>query len=90
MALERFVTRANQGKPYTSPRKYLFIAPQGTGTKLSNLHKKPDALRDADLLTQWDTHCRDQITMGLQLELDHALPQDHICFACNRLAAAVL
>jgi hypothetical protein len=57
---------------YTYPRRYYFIAPQGAGTKLSNLLKKPDDLR-AGLVTNWDAYCRAAITSTQTVELDAAL-----------------
>lgn len=57
---------------YTYPRRYFFIAPQGAGTKLSNLLKKPDELR-AGLIAGWDDHCRLKITSKMVVELDPTL-----------------
>jgi len=37
---------------YTCPLRYYFIAPQGAGTKLTNLLKKPDEL-PAGLIANW-------------------------------------
>ncbi len=54
---------------YTYPRRYYFIAPQGAGTKLSNLLKKPEDLR-AGLIVNWDAYCRDAITSTQTVELD--------------------
>lgn len=54
---------------YTYPRRYCFIAPQGAGTKLSNLLKKPDKLR-AELIANWYDHCRLKITTRGPVELD--------------------
>jgi hypothetical protein len=61
---------------YEYPQTYFFIAPQGVGTKLSNLLKKPDELRK-QLLVNWDKYCRDQITSSHAVELDDDL-RDHI------------
>jgi len=57
---------------YPYPRRYYFIAPQGAGTKLSNLLKKPDKLR-AQLLANWDAECRDKITKTETVECDNAM-----------------
>lgn len=57
---------------YTYPRRYFFIAPQGAGTKLSNLLKKPEELR-AGLIANWDAHCRSAITSTMVVDLDVAL-----------------
>lgn len=54
---------------YTYPRRYYFIAPQGAGTKLSNLLKKPEDLR-AGLIENWDAYCRDAITSKHKVALD--------------------
>lgn len=45
---------------YPFPKKYYFIAPLGIGTKLSNLLKKPDKLREG-LLENWDSYCKNDI-----------------------------
>jgi hypothetical protein len=57
---------------YTYPRHYYFIAPQGAGTKLSNLLKKPEELR-AELLAKWDQECRNKITKTEAIECDDAM-----------------
>jgi hypothetical protein len=57
---------------YTCPRKYFFVAPQGAGTKLSNLLKKPQKLRES-LLANWDAYCRKDITSTQEIVLDAAL-----------------
>jgi hypothetical protein len=46
---------------YSLPRKYVFVAPHGAGTKLSNLLRTPAQLR-ADLLSNWDRYCARLIT----------------------------
>ncbi len=55
-------------KDYTYPRHYYFVAPQGAGTKLSNLLKNPERLR-ADLFAKWHDRCREQITSTGLVEL---------------------
>jgi hypothetical protein len=57
---------------YTYPRRYYFIAPQGAGTKLSNLLKKPEKLR-AGLFANWDQECREKITKRELVECDAAM-----------------
>lgn len=57
---------------FSCPRKYYFIAPQGVGTKLSNLLKKPDSLK-LQLIENWEMHCKSKITQTLDLPLDTAL-----------------
>lgn len=56
-------------KEYTYPRKYVFVAPQGAGTKLSNLLRKPDNLK-SQLIENWDKHCKAGITSTAEIELD--------------------
>jgi hypothetical protein len=57
---------------YSYPRRYVFVAPQGVGPKLSNLLKKPHALRDG-LLENWDKTCRTEITKTQVVECDAAM-----------------
>jgi hypothetical protein len=57
---------------YTYPRRYYFIAPQGAGTTLSNLLRKPEQLR-AELIKQWDTQCRKGITKTTMVDCDAAM-----------------
>jgi hypothetical protein len=57
---------------YTYPRKYTFVAPQGAGTKLSNLLRKPDKLKE-QLIDNWDKHCKEGITSTTVVDLDAAL-----------------
>ena len=57
---------------YTYPRRYCFIAPKGSGTKLSNLLKKPEELR-AGLLANWEKECRGRITKTEAVECDAAM-----------------
>ena len=56
---------------YTYPRSYYFVAPQGAGTKLSNLLRSADALRSG-VVANWDSYCRRGIstTRGVGLEGD--------------------
>lgn len=57
---------------YSYPRRYTFVAPQGAGTKLSNLLRKPDKLK-AQLIENWNTHCRTTITSTMAIDLNPAL-----------------
>lgn len=57
---------------YSYPRAYFFVAPQGVGPTLSNLLKKPRALRDG-LLSNWDKACRTEITKTEVVECDTAM-----------------
>lgn len=47
---------------YTYPKKYYFVAPQGAGTSLSNLLRKPEDLR-LQLLEEWPSKCADKIAI---------------------------
>jgi hypothetical protein len=53
---------------YTYPRFYFFVAPKGVGTKLSNLLKKPDKLKE-QLKLQWKEQCEKKITKSEDVEL---------------------
>lgn len=57
---------------YSYPRRYFFVAPQGVGPTLSNLLKKPSALRDG-LIASWDKECRTEITKTEIVECDAAM-----------------
>lgn len=57
---------------YTYPRRYYFVAPQGAGTKLSNLFKDADRLR-LELLMNWDAYCKNDITTTGEVPLDERL-----------------
>ena len=57
---------------YTYPRKYSFVAPQGAGTRLSNLLRKADKLK-AQLIDNWEKHCKNGITSTATIELDATL-----------------
>ena len=59
-------------KEYAYPRKYFFVAPQGAGTSLSNLLKKPDTLKK-NLLINWERYCKRGITSTADIVLDTAL-----------------
>lgn len=57
---------------YTYPRKYFFVAPQGAGTKLSNLLRKAEKLK-AQLIDNWEKHCKNGITSTAVVDLDASL-----------------
>ena len=57
---------------FSYPREYWFVAPQGAGTTLAKLLKKPDALKQ-QLIQSWDKHCRWQITSTQEVSLDTSL-----------------
>ena len=54
---------------YTLPESYFFVAPQGVGTKLSNLLRDPEELR-AELLANWERYCKDHISSTFEVPLD--------------------
>ena len=53
---------------FSCPRKYLFIAPQGVGTSLSDYLKDPEKLANG-LRKNWDNHCKNKVTQTCQIEL---------------------
>lgn len=57
---------------FTYPRKYVFVAPQGTGNKLSKLLKKPDALK-VGLKENWSKYCEHAISETASIPLDGEL-----------------
>jgi hypothetical protein len=66
-----FYTRHGE---YVYPNRYYFVAPQGAGTGLSNLLKKPEKLR-AGLFANWNEKCREMITSTTKIELDADLKE---------------
>lgn len=54
---------------FTYPRKYTFVAPQGAGTTLARLLKKPGELRQK-LIENWDGHCKSAITATGEVALE--------------------
>lgn len=54
---------------FTYPRKYVFVAPQGAGNKLSKLLKKPETLKD-ELKKNWSKYCEHEITESVSVPLD--------------------
>ncbi len=61
---------------FTFPRKYRFVAPQGAGTTLIKLFKKPKELKEK-LIENWDSHCRRGITTTKEVVLQGDL-RDHL------------
>lgn len=66
--LGKLVYYTHQGR-FSYPRKYYFVAPQGVGTKLANLLKKPDSLRE-ELVKNWGKHCSQDITSTTAINLE--------------------
>ncbi|RYE93024.1 MAG: hypothetical protein EOO77_46030, partial [Oxalobacteraceae bacterium] len=54
---------------YSVPRAYRFVAPRGVGTKLLNLIKKPEKLRE-ELIANWAPKCAAQITSAKSVPLE--------------------
>jgi hypothetical protein len=57
---------------YSVPRLYRFVAPRGIGTKLLNLLKKPEKLREG-LIANWATKCAKHITSTKDVSLEGVL-----------------
>lgn len=57
---------------YAVPRKYRFVAPFGVGTTLRDLLENPEKLR-AELIANWNKHCRDAISSTEKFLLEGAL-----------------
>ena len=57
---------------FSCPRAYKFVAPQGAGTKLSNLLRKPNELK-LGLEQNWDTYCKSNIKKKINIPLDKNL-----------------
>lgn len=75
LELGKAVYYSHQGE-FTFPRRYRFVAPQGAGTTLIKLFKKPDDLKSR-LIAEWDRHCRDGITSTQEVLLEGDL-RDHL------------
>lgn len=69
--LSKLVFYTHRGA-YSLPRKYVFVAPYGSGTKLSNLLRKPKELKQG-LKENWDTYCKDSITLKHDVLLEGSL-----------------
>lgn len=57
---------------YSYPRQYYFVAPQGAGTKLSNLLRDSNALRTG-LISAWAEYCQNKITETAAVCLNQSL-----------------
>lgn len=53
---------------FSCPRRYLFVAPQGVGTTLSDYLRSPEKLVQG-LRDNWDKHCKTKITTTDIIEL---------------------
>lgn len=54
---------------YTSPRRYYFVAPKGTGTSLTALLADASKLRE-ELIANWEKYVRKEITRAQEVPLD--------------------
>lgn len=59
-------------KQYVPPRRYFFVAPRGTGPKLTHLLANAAKLRE-ELIANWDKNVKDSITSTQAVPLDAAL-----------------
>lgn len=57
---------------FSYPRNYFFVAPQGAGTTLANLFRKPEKLREG-LFQNWENYCTQGITRTKRIPLDDAI-----------------
>lgn len=73
LELGKAVYYSHQGE-FTFPRRYFFVAPQGVGTTLIKLLKKPEDLK-VRLIGEWDNQCRNKITSTTEVPLDGDLRQ---------------
>lgn len=71
LELGKLVYYTYTGK-FSYPREYFFVAPQGAGTELANLFRRPEELRDR-LFTNWDKHCSKKITKTTEIPLDDSI-----------------
>jgi hypothetical protein len=69
--IAKLLVHTNRGA-LSVPKHSVFVAPQGAGTTLAKLLRRPDELRTG-LLNAWDKNCRTRITSGAAVELDDAL-----------------
>lgn len=72
--LGKLVYYVNKGE-FAYPRRYFFVAPQGAGTTLSNLLRRPDQLRQG-LLEKWPDKCLRGITSAEEVPLTDDLRND--------------
>ncbi len=59
-------------KQYVPPRRYYFVAPRGTGPKLTHLLANATKLRE-ELIANWEKNVKDKITSTQEVPLDTAL-----------------
>jgi len=59
---------------YSAPTNYFFAASKGVGLKLKKLLTKPDKLK-IELVTNWDKHCKSDITATKQVPLEGPLKE---------------
>lgn len=59
-------------KQYVPPRHYYFVAPWGSGPKLTHLLANATRLRE-ELIANWDNSVKDKITATQEVPLDDAL-----------------
>jgi hypothetical protein len=59
-------------KQYVPPRRYYFVAPWGTGPKLTHLLANAQKLRE-ELIANWDKNVKAKITSTQEIPLDAAL-----------------
>jgi hypothetical protein len=71
---------------YPSPREYYFVSPHGVGNKLSKLLRNPSLLR-AELIKEWDSHCRTKITSTKDIPLNAKLLAHIATFAFSNIYA---
>ena len=69
---------------YGVPRAYRFVAPRGVGTKLLNLIKKPENLREG-LIANWAAKCAAQITTTKIVSLEGKLLEHVNAFDFTRI-----
>lgn len=68
LELGKLVYYTYTGK-FRYPRKYFFVAPQGAGTTLANLFRRPDELK-AQLFANWEKKCSESITNKTNVPMD--------------------
>lgn len=73
LELGKLVFYTHSGE-FSFPRRYYFVAPQGAGTTLANLFRRPDELRQ-QLLDKWDQYCKNKITKKTEVPLDDAITE---------------
>jgi len=59
-------------KEFTIPEKYIFVSPQGVGSKLGNFLDDPNKLKN-EFLNSWDKVCKNNIKSKTEIELSEDL-----------------